>query len=67
MAALMILLIVAAGGAWWYVDVQRRPWKTCRACGGKGRLKGIVPGTHADCRRCEAKGRVPRIGARRPL
>ena len=65
MAVLVILAIVAVGGVWWYVDVQRKPWKTCRACDGNKRIKGVIPRTHADCKRCGSTGRVRRWGAPR--
>ena len=63
--AAAVLLLAAIGIAIWFIGVRRRPWKTCRACGGKGRLAGFLVGTHADCGRCGAKGRVRRIGAGR--
>ena len=66
MGILVLLLIAVAACAVWYVHVRIRPWKTCRACGGAGRIKGkLVRGTHSDCRRCGATGRVRRAGARR--
>lgn len=60
-----VIVIALMAGAAWFVGVRRRPFKVCRVCGGKGRLPGFVPGTHADCGRCGASGRVRRLGAGR--
>jgi hypothetical protein len=62
--ALFVVLAVLVIGGGWYVHVQRKPWKTCRACDGNKRIKGVIPRTHADCKRCGATGRVRRVGAR---
>lgn len=63
MSALWVVLVVLAVLGWWMNDVRRHPWKTCPSCGGKGRIPGILPGTHADCGKCGTKGRVRRWGA----
>lgn len=64
MDVLVVLLIFIVAAGLWYVDVRRHPWRTCPRCGGERRLKGTVPRTHGDCKRCGSTGRVPRLGAR---
>lgn len=58
-----VLIILAILAVLWYVGVRRRPWKTCRSCGGRGRLAGFIFGTHGDCRACKTTGRRRRVGA----
>ena len=61
----VLLIFIVAVGAWW-VDVRIfHPWKTCPRCGGDRRLKGAIPRTHGDCKRCGSTGRVRRFGARK--
>lgn len=57
---LLIALLLLGG---WGLSVRLYPWKTCRACGGRGRIQG-GGGIHRDCGKCGAKGRVRRFGAR---
>lgn len=62
-AALLALAVIVAAGAW-YIGVRLFPWRTCPRCAGRGRIGGVTRGTHRDCGRCGASGRVRRIGAR---
>ena len=64
MGALILPLIVITAVAVWWADVRIfHPWKDCPRCGGEKRLKGTVPRTHGDCKRCGSTGRVRRFGA----
>jgi len=64
MTAVEIVLAALVIGGGWYVHVRLFPWRTCPRCGGSKRNRG-GHGTHRDCGRCGATGRVRRIGARK--
>lgn len=61
MDVLLVLLAVGVFLGGRYAFVRAFPWKTCRWCGGRGRIYG--PGGHRDCKRCGTTGRVRRWGA----
>lgn len=59
---IVVGFVVIAG---YLISLRLHPYAKCRACGGSSKHSGAVfrYGFRA-CRRCEGKGRKPRLGSR---
>lgn len=57
------LLIAAVIVVLWRVAVRLYPWKDCPSCTRHSGRVQSGKGTHRDCARCGATGRVRRWGA----
>lgn len=64
MHVLAIIIILAAIAAGYWIQLRLFPWRTCPRCKGSRRIQG-GRGTHRDCSRCGASGRIRRTGARK--
>lgn len=63
----MLELLAAAllAGAGYWIHLRLYPRKRCGLCSGSGKRPGSTSQRFGTCPRCEGKGELPRIGARR--
>lgn len=60
-----LVAIIAVVTVCYVLRVAAVPFKTCRRCGGMGRIRPRTPrGRPKDCRRCRTTGLRPRLSRR---
>lgn len=67
MTAVYVVLAVLIALGWWYVDLHRHPTRRCPSCKGSGKNAGSTRLRWGECPRCQGRGHVPRLGARKEL